>query len=458
MSLWQGRFKEGTDKLVQEFTSSIAVDRKLYKYDIMGSIAHAKMLAKCGIISSKEANKIIQTLEAIQKDIQSGRLTLDGKEDIHLGIEEEIIRRLGKTGEKLHTARSRNDQIALDERLYLRDEIGQILDLIVDFQKTHFQLAKCYSEVILPGYTHLQYAQPILLSHYFLAYFWMLQRDKERLKSCLERVNVMPLGAGALAGTSLPIDRDYVADLLDFPKITENSVDTVSDRDYLLEFLGASAVLMMHLSRLSEDLILWSSSPFGFIEIRDAFATGSSLIPHKKNPDVAELIRGKTGRVYGSLMSLLTVMKGLPLSYNRDMQEDKLPLLETVEIVRESLRIYTQILKNIRINAEQMEKEAREGFFASTDLVDYLVQRGVPFREAHQLLGRIVRHCLKTERRFEDLSLEEYRRFSSLFEKDLFERMKLEECVFTKESAGGTGKRSLKIQMELAKQRLEETI
>jgi len=458
MSLWEGRFKEGMDELAKEFTSSIALDRKLYKYDIMGSVAHVKMLAKCEIIPPGEARKIIQTLEAIQEDIEAGRLTFDGKEDIHLAIEEEMIKRVGGIGKKLHTARSRNDQIALDERLYLRDEISGILHLIVDFQKTHLQLAKSYSEVILPGYTHLQYAQPILLAHYLLAYFWMLERDKERLKSCLERVNVMPLGAGALAGTSLPIDRDYVAELLDFPKISENSLDTVSDRDYLLEFLAASALLMMHLSRLSEDLILWSSPPFSFIEIEDAFTTGSSLMPHKKNPDVAELIRGKTGRVYGDLISLLTIMKGLPLSYNRDMQEDKLPLLQTPGIVKKSLAIYTRMLKNIKINTDQMEKEARQGFFASTDLVDYLVERGVPFREAHQLLGRMVKYCLEEGKRFENLTLEEYGHFSPLFEKDVFERMGLKGCVFGKNSPGGTGKRSLKAQMELAKLRLEEKI
>ena len=458
MSLWEGRFKEGMDELAKEFTSSIALDRKLYKYDIMGSVAHVKMLAKCGIIPPGEARKIIQTLEAIQEDIEAGRLTFDGKEGIHLAIEEEMIKRAGGIGKKLHTARSRNDQIALDERLYLRDEISGILHLIVDFQKTHLQLAKSYSEVILPGYTHLQYAQPILLAHYLLAYFWMLERDKERFKSCLERVNVMPLGAGALAGTSLPIDRDYVAELLDFPKISENSLDTVSDRDYLLEFLAASALLMMHLSRLSEDLILWSSPPFSFIEIEDAFTTGSSLMPHKKNPDVAELIRGKTGRVYGDLISLLTIMKGLPLSYNRDMQEDKLPLLQTPGIVKKSLAIYTRMLKNIKINTDQMEKEARQGFFASTDLVDYLVERGVPFREAHQLLGRMVKYCLEEGKRFENLTLEEYGHFSPLFEKDVFERMGLKRCVFGKNSAGGTGKRSLKAQMELAKLRLEEKI
>ncbi len=458
MSLWEGRFKEGMDELAKEFTSSIALDRNLYKYDIMGSVAHTKMLAKCEIIPPGEAREIIQTLEAIQEDIEAGRLTFDGKEDIHMAIEEEMIKRVGGIGKKLHTARSRNDQIALDERLYLRDEISGILHLIVDFQKTHLQLAKSYSEVILPGYTHLQYAQPILLAHYLLAYFWMLERDKERLKSCLERVNVMPLGVGALAGTSLPIDRDYVAKLLDFPKISENSLDTVSDRDYLLEFLAASALLMMHLSRLSEDLILWSSPPFSFIEIEDAFTTGSSLMPHKKNPDIAELIRGKTGRVYGDLISLLTMMKGLPLSYNRDMQEDKLPLLQTPEIVKKSLAIYTQMLKNIKINTGQMEKEAQEGFFASTDLVDYLVEKEVPFREAHQLLGRMVKYCLEKGRRFQDLTLEEYGHFSPLFEKDVFERIKLKNCVFGKNSPGGTGKRSLKAQMELAKLRLEEKI
>ncbi len=458
MSLWEARFNEDMDELVKKFTSSIGVDMKLYEYDIMGSVVHAKMLAKCGIIAPGEASKIIQTLEAIQKDIEAGTLTFDGKEDIHLAIEEEVIKRVGETGKKLHTARSRNDQIALDERLYLRDEISGILHLIVDFQKTHLELAKSYSEVILPGYTHLQYAQPILLAHHLLAYFWMLERDKERLRSCLERVNVMPLGTGALAGTSLPIDRDYVAELLDFPKISENSLDTVSDRDYLLEFLAASALLMMHLSRLSEDLILWSSPPFSFIEIEDAFTTGSSLMPHKKNPDVAELIRGKTGRVYGNLISLLTTMKGLPLSYNRDMQEDKLPLLETPEIIKESLRIYARMLQNTKINTHQMEKEAREGFFASTDLTDYLVERGVSFREAHQLMGRMVKYCLEKGRRFQDLTLEEYGHFSPLFEKDVFERIKLKSCVFSKNSPGGTGKKSLKHQMELAKLRLEEKI
>ncbi|TEU03872.1 argininosuccinate lyase, partial [Candidatus Aerophobetes bacterium] len=453
--LWASRFSEPMDKLVKEFTSSINIDNKLYKYDIAGSIAHAKMLSQCGIIKKEEAERITQALEEIEKDIEKGKVDFSQKEDIHLAIEEELIKREGEIGEKLHTARSRNDQIALDERLYLREEISEIIDLISTFQGTLLGIAEKNLKVIMPGYTHLQYAQPIFFSHHLLAYFWMLERDRERLRDCYGRVNVMPLGAGALAGTSLPIDREYVAKLLNFPKISENSLDTVSDRDYIMEFLSDVTLLMMHLSRLSEDIILWSSPLFSFIEISDTFATGSSIMPQKKNPDVAELIRGKTGRVYGSLISLLTSMKALPLSYNRDMQEDKPPLLESIEIVKTSLKLYPRMLDKIKINKENMRKAAEKGFFAATDLTDYLVEKGVSFRKAHQIIGTIVKECLKEGKSLKELGLENYQKYSSLFQQDVFERIKLESCVFNKESAGGTGKKSLAKQIKEARKKLK---
>ncbi len=455
MDLWASRFSESTDKLVKKFTSSIDIDNKLYKYDIAGSIAHTKMLSQCGIIKKKEAERITQALEEIEKDIEKGKVDFSQKEDIHLAIEEELIKREGEIGEKLHTARSRNDQIALDERLYLREEISEIIDLISTFQGTLLGIAEKNLKVIMPGYTHLQYAQPIFFSHHLLAYFWMLERDRERLRDCYGRVNVMPLGAGALAGTSLPIDREYVAKLLNFPKISENSLDTVSDRDYIMEFLSDVTLLMMHLSRLSEDIILWSSPLFSFIEISDTFATGSSIMPQKKNPDVAELIRGKTGRVYGSLVSLLTSMKALPLSYNRDMQEDKPPLLESIEIVKTSLKLYPKMLDRIKINKENMRKAAEKGFFAATDLTDYLVEKGVSFRKAHQIIGTIVKECLKEGKSLKNSRLEDYQKHSPLFQKDVFERIKLESCVFNKESAGGTGKKSLAKQIKEARKKLK---
>lgn len=455
VDLWASRFSESMDELVKKFTSSIDIDKRLYKYDIAGSIAHTKMLSKCGIIKKKEAERITQALDKIKKDIEKGKVDFSQKEDIHLAIEEELIKREGEIGEKLHTARSRNDQIALDERLYLREEISETISLIGAFQNTLFEVAEKNLGVIMPGYTHLQYAQPIFFSHHLLAYFWMLERDKERFRDCYGRVNVMPLGAGALAGTSLPIDREYVAKLLNFPRISENSLDTVSDRDYITEFLSDVSLLMMHLSRLSEDIILWSSPLFSFIEISDAFATGSSIMPQKKNPDVAELIRGKTGRVYGSLVALLTSMKALPLSYNRDMQEDKPPLLESIEIVKTSLKLYARMLDKIRINKEKMRKAAEKGFFAATDLTDYLVEREVPFRKAHQIIGAIVKECLKKGKALPDLSLEDYQKHSPLFQKDVFERITLESCVFNKESAGGTGKKSLAQQIGEARKKLE---
>ncbi|MFQ5835523.1 MAG: argininosuccinate lyase, partial [bacterium] len=450
------RFSEETDELVKEFTSSIEVDKKLYKHDVAGSIAHVKMLSKVGIIEEKEAQKIILALEEIKEDLDRGKLDFTGKEDIHMAIEEEVIRRAGEAGKKLHTARSRNDQIALDERLFLREEISEILRLIAEFQKAILGFAEKNRQVILPGYTHLQYAQPVLFSHHLLAYFWMLQRDKLRLKDCYDRVNVLPLGVGALAGTSLPIDRAYVARLLNFPLITENSMDTVSDRDYVIEFLCCAALLMMHLSRLSEDLILWSSPAFSFVEISDAFTTGSSLMPQKKNPDVAELTRAKTARVYGDLFSLLTTLKALPLSYNRDLQEDKPSLFEAVKTLKQCLKLYPRMIAKIKLNHENVRKQAQKGFFAATDLADYLVEKGVPFREAHAMVGKLVKHCLKENKNFEDLTLKDYGKISPLFEEDVFQRISLEECVFNKESTGGTGKKSLARQIKLAQEKLGE--
>jgi argininosuccinate lyase len=456
MDLWAERFTEPTDKLVKDFTSSIDVDKRLYPHDIAGSIAHVKMLSKARIIKEEEAQKITLALEEIKEDLDKGKLDLTGKEDIHMAIEEEVIKRAGDAGKKLHTARSRNDQIALDERLFLREEISAILRLISNFQRVILEFAEKNRQVILPGYTHLQYAQPVLFSHHLLAYFWMLERDKLRLKDCYKRVNVLPLGVGALGGTSLPIDRNYVARLLNFPLITENSMDTVSDRDYIIEFLGCAAILMMHLSRLSEDIILWSSPAFSFVEISDAFTTGSSLMPQKKNPDVAELTRAKTARVYGNLFSLLTIMKALPLSYNRDLQEDKSPLFETVKTLKQCLNLYPKLMSKIKLNHEAMRKQAQKGFFAATDLADYLVEKGVPFREAYRMVGKLVKHCLKENKGFEDLTLKDYQRISSLFEANVFQRIRLEKCVFNKESSGGTGKKSLARQIKLAREKLEQ--
>ncbi len=455
MSLWKGRFKEDLHPLVKELTFSIKVDKKLCSYDIKGSIAHVGMLAKCKIIKKEEAEKIIKSLKEIEKDIRKNKIDLSGKEDIHMAVEEELIKREKEVGKKLHAARSRNDQVALDEKLYLKDEISQILSLICNFQLTLLKIAEVNKSVIIPGYTHLQYAQPVSLAHHILAYFWMLQRDKQRFQDMYKRVNICPLGAGALAGTSLPIDREYTARLLDFPAITENSIDTVSDRDYLIEFLACCSIMAMHFSRLCEDIILWSSPLFNFIEIGEAFSTGSSLMPHKKNPDALELIRGKTGKVYASLISLLTTMKALPLSYNRDMQEDKSFFFQVVEEINLSLKVLTKLMENAKFNPEKMREKAEEGFFAATDLAEYLVEKGVAFRSAHHIVGKMVRWCIENKKKFPDLTLQEYKKFSPLFGKDVRQRITLKVCVENKESSGGTGKESLKNQIKLAKEKVE---
>lgn len=455
MHLWQGRFKDDIHPLTKAFTFSAKIDKKLFEYDIEGSIAHAKMLGKCGIIQDEEAEKIIETLQEIKKDIQAGSIDLTQKEDIHMAIEEELIKRQKEVGGKLHTARSRNDQIALDEKLYLRAEIKTLYRILYSFQETLLEIAQANKEVIFPGCTHLQYAQPVSLAHHILAYFWMFERDKQRLQDCYKRTNICPLGAVALAGTSLPIDRQYTAKLLDFPAITENSIDTVSDRDYIIEFVAACSIMAMHLSRLCEEIILWASPFFDFVEIHESFSTGSSLMPHKKNPDVAELARGKSGKIYAALLSLLTLMKGLPLSYNRDMQEDKFFLFQSVDETKLCLEICTQLMKNLQFNTEKIRTKANEGFFAATDIAEYLVAKGVPFRSAHQIVGRMVKWCIENkEKGFSNLTLAEYKQFSPHFEEDVKKRLMLEECVKNKNSAGGTGQKSLENQIKQAQAKL----
>ena len=441
---WGGRFKKVTHKLVEKFTASIDFDKRLYREDIEGSVAHLKMLGKQGIISKQESQKIVKALEEIRGEIELGKFPFRGElEDIHLNIEKHLIEKIGDIGGKLHTARSRNDQIALDERLYLRHEIGEILSLIKDLARALGDLAEKNIDVIMPAYTHLQRAQPVLLSHYLLAYYEMLKRDRDRYIDCLKRVNIMPLGAGAVAGTSFPIDRDHVAELLNFTHVTRNSVDTVSDRDFILEFASASAILIMHLSRLSEEFILWSSKEFDFVDLGDEFTTGSSIMPQKRNPDVAELIRGKTGRVYGNLMALLTIMKGLPLSYNRDLQEDKEPMFDTVDTVKSSLQVLSEMMKHIKFKPENMRKALSKGFATATDLADYLARKGMPFRQAHEVTGKVVRYAEEKTRELTQLSISELKMFSNLFEEDVFDHITLEGSISSRKSYGGTAKENV---------------
>jgi argininosuccinate lyase len=454
---WEGRFEARMHGLVEAFTESVSFDHRLARYDIQGSIAHAKMLGKAGIIPLREAKKIVAGLEEIRLQIEGGELRFDpALEDVHMNIEAFLIEKVGEVGGKLHTARSRNDQVALDIRLYLREEIGAVRDLIRSLQGALLKLAEQNIETVMPGYTHTQRAQPILLAHHLLAYWQMLQRDLRRFSDCLDRTNVMPLGAGALAGTTFPIDPHYVAKLLHFPKVTENSLDAVSDRDFCLEFLSISAILMVHLSRLCEEIVLWSSSEFGFIELPDAFATGSSMMPQKKNPDLAELTRAKSGRVIGSLVSLLATMKGLPLSYNRDMQEDKEPIFDASDTVKACLKILSLMFPQIRVNRERMRQAAEEGFLNATDLADYLARRGLAFRSAHQVVGQIVRHCLrKGKARIEDLSLKELQAFSLLFDEDVYEFISLDSCIDRRRSLGGTSRERVHEALRAAKKEMK---
>jgi len=456
MKLWGGRFSKETAKEVEEFTSSLSFDKRLYKQDIFGSIAHVKMLSKQGIISEKDAKAIIKALEEIKKEIEKGNFKfLPSDEDIHTAIERVLREKLGNIAAKLHTTRSRNDQIVLDMRLFLKEEIKEIIKLIQNLQKVLLNLAKKNIDIILPGYTHLQRAQPVLLSHHLLAYVEMFKRDIERFKDCYRRVDVMPLGSAALAGTSFPIDRNYVAELLGFSQVSQNSMDAVSDRDFILEFLSNSTILAMHLSRMAEELIIWNTQEFNFIEIDDAFCTGSSIMPQKKNPDVLELIRGKTGRVYGNLIAVLTMMKGLPLTYNRDMQEDKEPLFDTIDTIKPSLKLLAILWENIKFKKENMIKATEKGFLLATDLADYLVTKGLPFREAHNLVGEIVKYCQEKGKELYELSIKEIKKFSDLFEDDIKEVLNIENAIKRKKSFGGTAPDEVKRQIELIEREIQ---
>jgi argininosuccinate lyase len=437
--LWAGRFKEKTEKTVERFTSSLSFDVRLWKYDIEGSIAHVKMLGKQKIIPGKDVALILKGLEEIKSEIANDTFKfLEVLEDVHMNIEHALIKKIGPVGGKLHTARSRNDQVALDIRLFLRFEIKEILKLIAGFQKVILTASEKNINVVMPGYTHLQRAQPVLLSHHLLAYFEMLDRDRERFEDCLKRVNVLPLGSAALAGTTMPVDRKYVARLLKFPAVSENSIDTVSDRDFVIEFISAACTMMVHLSRFSEELIMWNSEEFGFIELPDAFTTGSSIMPQKKNPDVLELTRGKTGRVFGDLISILTVMKGLPLAYNRDMQEDKEPLFDTVDTVKTCLVVLTGMIPKVRFKNKEMEKATEAGFLTATDIAEYLVKKGMPFRDAHNVTGRIVKYCIDKKKILTELNLDEMKEFSRLIDDDIYNCISVMNSVKGKKSFGGT--------------------
>ena len=439
--LWGGRFGGATADGVEAFTASVAIDSRLYHYDIAGSIAHARMLGRQGIISAREARAIVRGLKAVEREIAAGHMRFSpADEDVHMNIERRLTEKIGAAGGKLHSGRSRNDQVALDMRLYLRDELTVIGARLRALKGALAGAAKRNLDVIMPGYTHLQRAQPVLFAHHCLAYWEMFERDEARFAACRERVNVLPLGSGALAGTTLPIDRAYVARLLGFPRISRNSIDAVSDRDFILEFLAAAAILFVHLSRLAEELILWSSQEFGFVELPDRYCTGSSMMPQKKNPDVPELIRGKTGRVFGHLHALLTIMKGLPLAYNRDLQEDKIPLFDTADTVKASLEMARDLIRGMKVNRERMLGAVRDGFMNATDLADYLVRRGVPFRAAHGVAGRIVRHCIDGGRRIEALPLAELKRFSARFEKDVYRYLSADAMVQRRRSLGGTAR------------------
>ncbi len=439
--LWGGRFTQPTDKFVEEFTASIQFDKRLYHQDIRGSIAHARMLGKQAIIPMEDVEAIIHGLQQILQQIEAGEFDFSiSLEDIHMNIESRLSAKIGEAGKRLHTGRSRNDQVALDIRLYLRDEIVDIItfiDLLIDALLIQ---AEKNLDVIMPGFTHLQTAQPILFSHHMMAYVEMFKRDSARLEDCLKRVNVMPLGAGALAGTTFPIDREHVAEQLGFASITRNSLDSVSDRDFALEFLSVSSILMMHLSRFSEELILWSTSEFKFIELSDSFCTGSSIMPQKKNPDVPELVRGKTGRVYGNLMALLTIMKSLPLAYNKDMQEDKEPLFDTIDTVKGCLKIFADMIKEMHVYESAMLAAAGKGFSTATDVADYLVRKGLPFRDAHEAVGKSVAYCIENEMVLTDLTLTEWQLFSPYFDNDIFAAITLEACINARNIPGGTSR------------------
>jgi argininosuccinate lyase len=453
--LWQGRFREGTSKLVESFTASIRFDKRLYRYDIEGSMAHCKMLSHQGLLSSEEEDVLIQGLGEILREIERGTFIFeDSQEDVHMAIEQLLIEKVGEVGGKLHAGRSRNDQVAVDIRLFLRDEIQGTDEDIRNLQDSLVAQAKANLGLVMPGFTHLQHAQPVLYSHHLMAYYEMLRRDRQRLSDCLARVDVSPLGSAALAGTSLPIDSRLTADLLNFSALSRNSIDAVSDRDFIIEFISAAALIMMHLSRMCEELILWCSPEFDYIELSESFCTGSSIMPQKKNPDVPELIRGKSGRVYGHLMSLLTMMKGLPLAYNRDLQEDKEPLFDTVDTVRQSLRILARLWENVTLNKERLEKMALSGFSLATDIAEYLVTKGMGFRQAHRAVGKMVRYCLEEGKELEEMALQEFKGFASVVSEDVYTILDLEKSVDSRNSIGGTSLQQVREAITRAEEEL----
>ena len=455
--LWGGRFTKETDKLVYNFNASISFDQKFYAQDIRGSIAHVTMLQKQGILTKEEKESIIEGLKGIQADVENGTLEItDEYEDIHSFVEANLIDRIGDAGKKLHTGRSRNDQVALDMRLYTRDEIEALDTLLKELLEVLLKLMKEHIETYMPGFTHLQKAQPVTLAHHLGAYFEMFKRDRLRMKDIRKRMNYCPLGAGALAGTTYPLDREYTAELLGFDGPTLNSMDSVSDRDYLIEMLSAMSTVMMHLSRFCEEVIIWNSNEYQFVEIDDAYSTGSSIMPQKKNPDIAELVRGKTGRVYGALVSLLTTMKGIPLAYNKDMQEDKELVFDAIDTTKGCLALFAGMLRTMRFRKQRMEDSAKNGFTNATDAADYLVNHGVPFRDAHGIVGQLVLYCIDKNIALDDMSLEEYKAISPVFEEDIYEAISMKTCVEMRNTIGAPGKSAMEQAIALEEAYLKE--
>ncbi|MFF2448541.1 argininosuccinate lyase [Neobacillus sp. NPDC058068] len=455
--LWGGRFTKETNKLVEEFTASITFDQKLAKEDIAGSLAHVQMLGECGIIPMEDAEKIKDGLLSIKQMIENNEVEfLVEDEDIHMNIEKLLIEKIGPVGGKLHTGRSRNDQVATDMHLYLRTKTTELVKLLEDVQQAIIGQAKENVQTLIPGYTHLQRAQPVSFAHHLMAYFWMFERDKERMLDSLKRINWLPLGSGALAGTTFPINRDRVAELLGFETVYPNSMDAVSDRDFILEFLSIGSIIMTHISRLSEELVIWSSQEFQFVELDDSFCTGSSIMPQKKNPDVPELLRGKTGRTYGNLIGLLTVLKGLPLAYNKDLQEDKEGMFDTVETLEGSLKLLAPMIETMTVKKDVMRKAINNDFSNATDIADYLVRKGLPFREAHEVIGKIVLYAIQSNKFLLDLTFEEYQEFSPLFEEDIYTVLAPEHVVAVRNSFGGTAPEQVTKQIALAERKLQE--
>ncbi len=459
MPLWEGRFKKSIDSKTNDFNSSISFDSRLYKQDIQGSVAHAKMLSKQGIIAQNEADKIVNELNKIKKEIDNNTIAIDANaEDIHMFIEAELTKRLGDTGKRLHTARSRNDQVALDLRMYLKEETNTIIELLKELLDTLLKKAEENTETVMPGYTHMQRAQPITFAHHLMAYVEMILRDIDRLNCTYKRMNVLPLGSCALAGTTYNIDREYVKEELGFYDISKNSLDGVSDRDFVIELASTLSIIMMHLSRFSEEIILWCSWEFKFIELDDAFSTGSSIMPQKKNPDIAELIRGKTGRVYGDLITLLTMMKGLPLAYNKDMQEDKEAIFDSIDTVKICIITLIPMIDTIKILKQNMRNAASKGFINATDCADYLVKKGIPFRKAYKIVGQIVSFCIEKNITLEEMQIEDYKKFDDNFESDIYNEISLEKCVTNRNVIGGPSPIQVTKRIEEVKKYINNTL